>query len=94
MKRRTEQPIPDRVHLTQQQAEQIYKQGREAVVFALLKQAQMLAEGNNLPATIAADPSSLRREIITMNRELRTVFSARWAECGENHLIRGAATPP
>jgi len=44
--------------LTKQQAEQIYDQGKEAVVFALLKQVQMLAEKNNLPAVIAADPST------------------------------------
>lgn len=44
--------------LTQAQAERIYEQGKEAVVFALLKQAQMLAKKNNLPAAIAADPST------------------------------------
>lgn len=44
--------------LTKQQAEQIYEQGKEAVIFALLKQAQMLAEKNNLPVAIAADPST------------------------------------
>jgi transposase len=44
--------------LTKQQAEQIYEQGKEAVVFALLRQAQMLAEKNNLPAAIASDPST------------------------------------
>jgi transposase len=44
--------------LTQTQAERIYEQGKEAVVFALLKQSQMLAEKNNLPAAIASDPST------------------------------------
>ena len=44
--------------LTKQQAEQIYALGKEAVIFALLRQAQMLAEKNNLPAAIAADPST------------------------------------
>ena len=44
--------------LTQQQAEAIYALGKEAVIYALLKQAQMLAEKNNLPAAIAADPST------------------------------------
>ena len=44
--------------LTKQQAEQIYEQGKEAVVFALLRQAQMLAEKNNLPVAIASDPST------------------------------------
>ena len=44
--------------LTQQQAELIFEQGKEAVVFALLKQAQMLAERTNLPAAITADPST------------------------------------
>ena len=44
--------------LTKQQAEQIYEQGKEAVVFALLQQAKMLAEKNNLPAAIAQDPST------------------------------------
>ena len=44
--------------LTKEQAELIYEQGKEAVVFALLKQAQMLAGKNNLPAAIAADPST------------------------------------
>ena len=44
--------------LTKQQAEQIYEQGKEAVIFALLQQSQMLAERNNLPAAIAADPST------------------------------------
>ena len=44
--------------LTRQQAEQIYERGKEAVVFALLSQAKMLAEKSNLPASIAADPST------------------------------------
>jgi transposase len=44
--------------LTKAQAERIYEQGKEAVVFALLKQAQMLAGKNNLPVAIAADPST------------------------------------
>ncbi len=43
---------------TKQQAEQIYEQGKEAVMFALLKQTQRLAEKNNLPAVIATDPST------------------------------------
>jgi len=46
------------VGLTEQQAEQIYEQGKEAVIFALLQQAQMLAEKSNLPVAIAADPST------------------------------------
>ena len=46
--------------LTKQQAEQIYALGREAVVFALLQLAQRSAEQKpiNLPAAIAADPST------------------------------------
>jgi len=44
--------------LTKQQAEQIYALGKEAVIFALLQQAQMLVAKNNLPAAIAADPST------------------------------------
>lgn len=44
--------------LTEQQAEWIYQQGKDAVVFALLRQSQMLTEKNNLPAAIAADPST------------------------------------
>lgn len=44
--------------LTKQQAEQIYALGKEAVIFALLQQAQMLVEKNNLPAAIVADPST------------------------------------
>jgi transposase len=62
MKQRTAQTmigdLPLGAGLTQQQAEAIYAQGKEAVVFALLTQAQMLAEKNNLPAAIAADPST------------------------------------
>jgi len=62
MKQHTEQPVADSVPLgpglTKEQAELIYEQGKEAVVFALLKQAQMLAGKNNLPAAIAADPST------------------------------------
>ena len=62
MKQCTEHVIPDGVSLgaglTKQQAEWIYAQGKEAVVFALLKQAQMLAERTHLPAAIAADPST------------------------------------
>jgi len=50
--------LPLGPRLTKQQAEQIYGQGKEAVVFALLKQAQMLAEKSNLPAAIASDPST------------------------------------
>jgi len=44
--------------LTKQQAEQIYALGKEAVIFALLQQAQMLVEKNNLPGAIVADPST------------------------------------
>ena len=62
MKANTEQNILAGIDLTagltQPQAEQIYEQGREAVVFALLKQAQMLAEKNNLQVAIATDPST------------------------------------
>ncbi len=62
MKVTTEQNLPDGLSfdpvLTRQQAEQIYEQGREAVIFALLQQSQMLAQRNNLPAAIAADPST------------------------------------
>lgn len=43
--------------LTEQQAERIFQQGKEAVVFALLKQSQMLAQKANLPKAAAADPS-------------------------------------
>ena len=45
------------VGLTQQQAENIYSQGKEAVVFALLQQSQMLAKKNNLAIAVAEDPS-------------------------------------
>jgi len=62
MKLSTEQNVPNNLHLgsslTKQQAEQIYEQGKEIVIFALLKQTQMLAEKSNLPAAIAADPST------------------------------------
>ena len=62
MKQSTEQNILADIDLsaglTQQQAEQIYQQGREAVVFALLKQSQMLAEKRNLQAAVADDPST------------------------------------
>jgi len=62
MKRNTEQFVPEGLPLgpglTQEQAEAIYAQGKEAVVFALLRQAHMLAEKNNLPAAVAADPST------------------------------------
>lgn len=46
--------------LTEQQAEQIYALGKEAVIFALLQLAQKVAEpkSTNLPAAIAADPST------------------------------------
>lgn len=63
MKQCTEHPVPDGMPLgpglTQQQAEQIYEQGKEAVVFALLQLAKMATEARpaNLPAAIAADPS-------------------------------------
>lgn len=64
MKRYTEQPVSGELPLgpglTQQQAEAIYEQGREAVVFALLQLAKMATESRpaNLPAAIAADPST------------------------------------
>ncbi len=62
MKVSTEQNVPNNLSLgpgmTEQQAKQIYEQGEEVVIFALLKQAQMLAEKNNLPVAIAADPST------------------------------------
>ena len=64
MKRNTEHPVPVRLplgpDLTQQQAEAIYEQGKEAVVFALLELAKLAAEQRslNLPAVIAADPST------------------------------------
>jgi len=64
MKRSTEQPVPDNLSLgpglTKQQAEQIYERGKEAVIFALLQLAKMAAEQRpaNLPAAIAADPST------------------------------------
>jgi transposase len=46
--------------LTEQQAEQIYAQGKEAVVFVLLALAKLATEQKptNLPAAIAADPST------------------------------------
>jgi transposase len=44
--------------LTEQQAREIFALGQEAVVFALLRQAQMLAGTSNLPAALAADPST------------------------------------
>ena len=44
--------------LTEAQAERIYEQGREAVVFALLKQSQMLAQKANLARQVADDPST------------------------------------
>jgi len=50
--------LPLGPRLTKQQAKAIYQLGEEAVIFALLKQAQMLAEKNNLPAAIASDPST------------------------------------
>ena len=45
--------------LTPQQAEWIYQQGKETVVFALLALSKLAAEQKqtNLPAAIAADPS-------------------------------------
>lgn len=64
MKRNTEHFVPDHLllgpGLTQAQAEAIYEQGKEAVVFALLELAKMAAEQQpvNLPAAIAADPST------------------------------------
>jgi transposase len=62
MRLQTEQSVIDDLPLgpglTQAQAEAIYEQGKEAVVFALLKQAQLLAEKNNLPGAVAADPST------------------------------------
>lgn len=44
--------------LTQVQAERIYALGKEAVVFALLEQARLLAVCSNPPVAIAADPST------------------------------------
>jgi len=46
--------------LTEQQAKQIYQQGEAAVVFVLLALSKRAAEQkpNNLPAAIAADPST------------------------------------
>jgi transposase len=46
--------------LTEQQAERIYAQGKEAVVFVLLALAKLATEQKptNLPAAIAADPST------------------------------------
>ena len=64
MKLSTEQNVatnlPLGCGLTKQQAEQIYEQGKEAVVFALLQLAKMAAEQkpNNLIAAITADPST------------------------------------
>ena len=64
MKRNRKQCIPDGLPLgpglTQQQAEAIYQLGKEAVVFALLELAKMAVEQRlvNLPAAIAADPST------------------------------------
>ena len=64
MERNTEQRVPDDLPLgpglTQQQAEAIYEQGKEAVVFALLQLAKMATESRpaNLPAAIARDPST------------------------------------
>jgi len=62
MKHNTEQFVrgclPLGPGLTQQQAEAIYEQGKEAVVFALLNLAQMLAERNNPAAAAASDPST------------------------------------
>ena len=64
MKQRTAQNriggLPLGPGLTQQQAEAIYEQGKEAVVFALLQLAKMATEARpaNLPAAIAADPST------------------------------------
>ena len=64
MKPSTEQNVPDKLSLgcglTKQQAEQIYEQGKEAAVFALLQLAKMAAEqkANNLMAAIAGDPST------------------------------------
>jgi transposase len=48
------------VELTPQQAERIYQRGKEAVVFVLLALSKIAAEQkhNNLPAVIAADPST------------------------------------
>jgi len=44
--------------LTEQQAREIYARGEEAVVFALLELARMTGALPNLPAAIAADPST------------------------------------
>lgn len=45
--------------LTADQAEEIYEMGREAVIFALLQQAKMLAEQNPLPAATST-PSGMK----------------------------------
>ena len=64
MKQYPEQPVPDGVplgpSLTKAQAERIYEQGKEAVIFALLELAKMATEQRqmNLPAAIASDPST------------------------------------
>ena len=62
MDTRTEQnllaDIDLRGGLTQAQAERIYALGQEAVVFALLEQARLLAARANLPAALASDPST------------------------------------
>lgn len=52
--------LPLSCGLTKQQAEQIYEQGKEAVVFALLQLAKMAAEQSptNLAKAIADDPST------------------------------------
>jgi len=44
--------------LTDAQARAIFALGEEAVVFALLEQARLLAVRSNLPAALAADPST------------------------------------
>lgn len=64
MKQRTGQNLLSDIDLlaglTEQQAESIYEQGKEAVVFALLQLAQIAAQSRspNPQAAIAADPST------------------------------------
>jgi len=77
MKQRTAQnrigDLPLGAGLTQRQAEAIYAQGKEAVVFALLKQSQMLAAKHHLPAAVAADPStpSAQKPVFTKDTSKR-----------------------
>ena len=62
MKANTEQNVLKNIAvgpgLTKEQAKAIYHLGEEAVIFALLQQAQMLAKHNNLQLAIGSDPST------------------------------------